>query len=102
MIRRPPRSTLFPYTTLFRSDRAALGDALGAHRRRHRRGDGDRAGATAGLVVVARRPGRKDPKSKRLNFSHAHISFGVFLLKKKITNTRPVLWALFLDIRRAA
>src|SRR6266853_5819079 len=63
MIRRPPRSTLFPYTTLFRS------------RRRHRR---DHRG---GVVPAARH--RRDRKSTRLNSSHSQISYAVFCLKKK-------------------
>src|SRR2546427_2113356 len=70
MIRRPPRSTLFPYTTLFRSaERAALGGTVAEHgqrqpgHQRHRR-------AT-------------DRKSTRLNSSHSQISYAVFCLKKK-------------------
>src|SRR3712207_8302025 len=95
MIRQPPRSTLFPYTTLFRSDegdgvhrlgagllddaavgeRAVAGDDViaglldaGLELRRHAAGD---------LVV--------DRKSTRLNSSHANISYAVFCLKKKTT-----------------
>src|SRR3982750_1654969 len=69
MIRRPPRSTLFPYTTLFRS-RAQPDESFG-------RSDPDaRAGA-------ARPPARRDRKSTRLNSSHANISDAVFCLKKK-------------------
>src|SRR3954462_14968773 len=64
MIRRPPRSTLFPYTTLFRSRR--LGHA-GHHQRA--------VGVAGGL--------RKDRKSTRLNSSHTIISYAVFCLKKK-------------------
>src|SRR6266511_5946081 len=63
MIRRPPRSTLFPYTTLFRSPRAPAD--------RGRRGG------------CARRPARRDRKSTRLNSSHVKISYAVFCLKKK-------------------
>src|SRR2546430_11583899 len=94
MIRRPPRSTLFPYTTLFRSEacfggisqefrilhggaigRAQCGDALGRHVRRrcHRaaemRARGDKLD--------------QDRKSTRLNSSHSQISYAVFCLKKK-------------------
>src|SRR2546430_10788286 len=68
MIRRPPRSTLFPYTTLFRSafDRATLYEApSGIHVDLH-----------WGLVKV-------DRKSTRLNSSHSQISYAVFCLKKK-------------------
>src|SRR3712207_6938436 len=93
MIRRPPRSTLFPYTTLFRSlehrpqarilvvvgpggqlDRPEVLEPVGLHLGRRRRG----AGPT-GLVVL----GARDRKSTRLNSSHANISYAVFCLKKK-------------------
>src|SRR3712207_7352124 len=80
MIRRPPRSTLFPYTTLFRSG--------GADRRR--RADLRRArqrGRVGEPVAVQARPAgatdRGDRKSTRLNSSHANISYAVFCLKKK-------------------
>src|SRR5438876_8236882 len=76
MIRRPPRSTLFPYTTLFRS---------GERERQIRREEGlavPRAGARDG---DEHRPGRpvRDRKSTRLNSSHPSISYAVFCLKKK-------------------
>src|SRR3712207_7435383 len=85
MIRRPPRSTLFPYTTLFRSARARAfhpgasgGDRDGA------RGRGVLAargrGLLAGWFVATPAP---DRKSTRLNSSHANISYAVFCLKKK-------------------
>src|SRR3712207_7730459 len=98
MIRRPPRSTLFPHTTLFRSVHAALG---GPHRER---GDGDGAlvedpqevgVAAAALaeqvllghpdVVEGQRVGVAgvDRKSTRLNSSHANISYAVFCLANK-------------------
>src|SRR2546422_5239314 len=70
MIRRPPRSTLFPYTTLFRSSQA--GD-LG------RRGGPHGAGTAAGDLP----DDRGDRKSTRLNSSHGYISYAVFCLKKK-------------------
>src|SRR2546426_7296184 len=81
MIRRPPRSTLFPYTTLFRSRVIHLGVEI-AHAASHK---GDRAiqGACrqrgAGVPVVPQR----DRKSTRLNSSHLVISYAVFCLKKK-------------------
>src|SRR2546422_7790643 len=81
MIRRPPRSTLFPYTTLFRSPRPARG-ALprgGDLRDPERRRD-DGAAARPGAV---RRAARADRKSTRLNSSHGYISYAVFCLKKK-------------------
>src|SRR3712207_7181260 len=85
MIRRPPRSTLFPYTTLFRSEGPS--DAGVRHRAVHRvRDDPLDARHAAELLeegrVGARRRGR-DRKSTRLNSSHANISYAVFCLKKK-------------------
>src|SRR2546429_5784369 len=83
MIRRPPRSTLFPYTTLFRSVALAHGpyDAHG-----HHRGRGDASG-TRGRGHRARLgpqgAGSGDRKSTRLNSSHGYISYAVFCLKKK-------------------
>src|SRR5437870_9154241 len=73
MIRRPPRSTLFPYTTLFRSE----GRGRRRHQRAERRADED---AEHG---VARDRGQPDRKSTRLNSSHVAISYAVFCLKKK-------------------
>src|SRR4051812_49775013 len=72
MIRRPPRSTLFPYTTLFRSGQVLL-------QRRRERG---RHHALAGQHVD-RVGARSDRKSTRLNSSHMSISYAVFCLKKK-------------------
>src|SRR3712207_8424840 len=83
MIRRPPRSTLFPYTTLFRSAHRRALRLLG---RQVRRGAHDRAGlrhvrrARAGDAEVG---DLRDRKSTRLNSSHANISYAVFCLKKK-------------------
>src|SRR2546422_7810589 len=78
MIRRPPRSTLFPYTTLFRSQHREPrggGDLVHGHDvGRVRHGKGERA-------VHARE--RQDRKSTRLNSSHGYISYAVFCLKKK-------------------
>src|SRR3712207_7603789 len=97
MIRRPPRSTLFPYTTLFRSAVAALrvgvvhaarrGPAvLGVHRALAE--EAGRPLTRTAPVVLPRgtvRVGRRnaDRKSTRLNSSHANISYAVFCLKKK-------------------
>src|SRR3712207_7040133 len=96
MIRRPPRSTLFPYTTLFRSrgsdhpDRQLLAGSQGAEQKV--------AGAHATLLATChrvsadlpglircgvRRDADTDRKSTRLNSSHANISYAVFCLKKK-------------------
>src|SRR3712207_7007286 len=93
MIRRPPRSTLFPYTTLFRSERGGTPSRMG----RSGPDGGDDApkppaGDTPGRSALTprhgagpRRPvaGARDRKSTRLNSSHANISYAVFCLKKK-------------------
>src|SRR3712207_8980138 len=92
MIRRPPRSTLFPYTTLFRSRRR------GSRRDRGVEGGVARAAEHSAsrpqrhpLQHDALRPPRRgselDRKSTRLNSSHANISYAVFCLKKKKTST---------------
>src|SRR5258707_10445433 len=86
MIRRPPRSTLFPYTTLFRSGK-------------HRAGAGRRQAVAEGELEGVQRPGQGidgtrrgfdslDRKSTRLNSSHANISYAVFCLKKKKSMTK--------------
>src|SRR2546430_6987885 len=90
MIRRPPRSTLFPYTTLFRSPelaeslglRGTQGAIIGAI---ERGSPAERSGMRLGDVIVAvnGRPVPKDRKSTRLNSSHSQISYAVFCLKKK-------------------
>src|SRR2546426_2532467 len=82
MIRRPPRSTLFPYTTLFRSSQWQVG------RPRCHHGpcaQGDRA--RAGLCRAVTLSGTRDRKSTRLNSSHLVISYAVFCLKKKKKKT---------------
>src|SRR3989442_6833744 len=68
MIRRPPRSTLFPYTTLFRSAAYPFDTSMGG---------------IGGLGSVATPPQTADRKSTRLNSSHVRISYAVFCLKKK-------------------
>src|SRR2546427_4083864 len=80
MIRRPPRSTLFPYTTLFRSRRTSSSGRRPRERRRSSR-----------LPDRAQRPREprspdSDRKSTRLNSSHSQISYAVFCLKKKKKN----------------
>src|SRR3712207_9592161 len=82
MIRRPPRSTLFPYTTLFRSQERAEG-VDGARRERavpDLRGRRPRRG---GRGRAAREDAQQDRKSTRLNSRHANISYAGFCLKKK-------------------
>src|SRR3712207_8440103 len=97
MIRRPPRSTLFPYTTLFRSSRvqrgAGLDDVISAdvisivHRRlpvdrRHAPACGYHPILASATGAPAAPDRRADRKSTRLNSSHANISYAVFCLKK--------------------
>src|SRR2546430_11197600 len=71
MIRRPPRSTLFPYTTLFRSSSREMVSGFGVSLQRPARPSDVRASH------------RRDRKSTRLNSSHSQISYAVFCLKKK-------------------
>src|SRR2546427_8570105 len=85
MIRRPPRSTLFPYTTLFRSNDRVAGRAdrwEGRARVAHGRRADDEGAARVTLEKVSQRAGI-DRKSTRLNSSHSQISYAVFCLKKK-------------------
>src|SRR5258707_5952759 len=86
MIRRPPRSTLFPYTTLFRSParRGAIpAGRLHAKRGAAARGHTDGANAYQAPQAAGRHGQGQDRKSTRLNSSHANISYAVFCLKKK-------------------
>src|SRR5256885_10034830 len=85
MIRRPPRSTLFPYTTLFRSAFAELGEALDRPVKTY---SSVRQGASARTTSTVGDEARLltgDRKSTRLNSSHLVISYAVFCLKKKNT-----------------
>src|SRR3712207_7666984 len=98
MIRRPPRSTLFPYTTLFRSPPPAEAPpARGPVLRRavvvQRGVDGLVVSAHGSSSIRARGPGL-DRKSTRLNSSHANISYAVFCLKKKKKNLCASLYRL--------
>src|SRR5690554_7489560 len=74
MIRRPPRSTLFPYTTLFRSDQGSFWRDNGERNGERFRSKHSKASGNGN---------RKDRKSTRLNSSHVRISYAVFCLKKK-------------------
>src|SRR2546429_3850930 len=94
MIRRPPRSTLFPYTTLFRS-RECLGvqdQRLPADTAREAPPSNSEFLSpghqlrSARIQIVAIEPPQQDRKSTRLNSSHGYISYAVFCLKKKKTN----------------
>src|SRR3712207_8150725 len=96
MIRRPPRSTLFPYTTLFRSwSRSSRGAHTDGRRDEHgAAGPGSQGGGNARRGLLARGDGGDEPgadgdrKSTRLNSSHANISYAVFCLKKKRESVR--------------
>src|SRR3712207_6884900 len=94
MIRRPPRSTLFPYTTLFRSDGATIALDAESGRQIWRTQLADiNKGETitmAPLVADGRVLVGKDRKSTRLNSSHANISYAVFCLKKKKTHNKTI------------
>src|SRR3712207_8252048 len=95
MIRRPPRSTLFPYTTLFRSGSATVACtritevALGriCRTRTHR--------SLAPSTTAAATKSNEDRKSTRLNSSHANISYAVFCLKKKKNHINSTVLDLF-------
>src|SRR2546422_8473006 len=86
MIRRPPRSTLFPYTTLFRShaaaDDASRSSRCRGPRRRSAAPCADRRESRPPVTAPERGP-VQDRKSTRLNSSHGYISYAVFCLKKK-------------------
>src|SRR3712207_7769403 len=94
MIRRPPRSTLFPYTTLFRSYGGTAATAYPVTINGNTTFSVDRTGGTAtnyamgiGPLTINGSPTvTLDRKSTRLNSSHANISYAVFCLKKKNTN----------------
>src|SRR3712207_8612025 len=98
MIRRPPRSTLFPYTTLFRSGKndAEIGEVakpevdVGRLERRAFGRGRERGGAGALVLIgVERIIVEQDRKSTRLNSSHANISYAVFCLKKNNNDHLP-------------
>src|SRR5947208_9623243 len=92
MIRRPPRSTLFPYTTLFRSIRLGPGTLYGSLDRLERAGMVEESNArpAAKNDDERRRYNRLDRKSTRLNSSHQIISYAVFCLKKKKKQERTI------------
>src|SRR2546430_3903031 len=83
MIRRPPRSTLFPYTTLFRSNgfpTSLLDEFAG---RTGRGWLGNKAASGTAIIAELGEAHQRDRKSTRLNSSHSQISYAVFCLKKK-------------------
>src|SRR3712207_8868083 len=95
MIRRPPRSTLFPYTTLFRSTLERWTDVT---RNETHTAVPDHGGGQKVSTPTAETTPAKDRKSTRLNSSHANISYAVFCLKKKNNTTSPK--ALYADIHK--
>src|SRR3712207_7787078 len=99
MIRRPPRSTLFPYTTLFRSlvhrlAEEVLGDDVRAAARAEGGGLRDVRGVDGDVHRAVSHAQDEDRKSTRLNSSHANISYAVFCLKKKNKNLSTVYFLL--------
>src|SRR3712207_8418843 len=101
MIRRPPRSTLFPYTTLFRSHSCRVPGRFSASSPKFcsQALEGHRAPASPRPAALGQYGGAAfdppiarvlDRKSTRLNSSHANISYAVFCLKKKILHTLPL------------
>src|SRR3712207_7728104 len=100
MIRRPPRSTLFPYTTLFRSCGTTIDARPTAmsHNTSRQRGEGGRpVGKSRSVRERWQSRGRmpRDRKSTRLNSSHANISYAVFCLKKKKYQAHTLLCLSF-------
>src|SRR4051794_41351851 len=100
MIRRPPRSTLFPYTTLFRSSQIRIEQS--------RKGNGGRDdGGRSRHDLPFREVHDRDRKSTRLNSSHPSISYAVFCLKKKkiktmfVDQTMPQMMTFFIQLRVA-
>src|SRR2546429_5823795 len=92
MIRRPPRSTLFPYTTLFRSHGLHTGELNLVQRLVHRRRDRKLVELQKQEIALIDAIGRGDRKSTRLNSSHGYISYAVFCLKKKKNMVGHTMW----------
>src|SRR2546430_12102439 len=93
MIRRPPRSTLFPYTTLFRSLIDAVAGVQVTHEVAHLPGHDIAGGAAHGVIGHFRAVHAEvdqDRKSTRLNSSHSQISYAVFCLKQKKNNNPKI------------
>src|SRR2546429_4674512 len=101
MIRRPPRSTLFPYTTLFRSCQGPCqalttpGEGSPQHAKRER----SRAKPSSGPRTVTAIWSVRDRKSTRLNSSHGYISYAVFCLKKKNKTCHPEIIAALYSLK---
>src|SRR3989475_3540823 len=96
MIRRPPRSTLFPYTTLFRSHYGMLGDVDIITSTLGKALGGAAGGFTAGPPALS---DYLDRKSTRLNSSHSQISYAVFCLKKKTIPSKTLSRGYALNIK---
>src|SRR2546422_6617783 len=93
MIRRPPRSTLFPYTTLFRSYVLGI-TRSGPGEPKHKSDpatDMHAGESETSMSMIARPDLVQDRKSTRLNSSHGYISYAVFCLKKKKQTRQPTL-----------
>src|SRR5436305_3716889 len=97
----PPRSTLFPYTTLFRSEKPIPKKRLGPRRKERRGGIVSfryrRLGLGTAFEGVGNSAGVGDRKSTRLNSSHVRISYAVFCLKKKMIHTTHRVLTVFLN-----
>src|SRR3712207_6874687 len=101
MIRRPPRSTLFPYTTLFRSGERRREPRHAAHQEPDQgrpEGEAEGGGVQEAPDRLAEEHESVDRKSTRLNSSHANISYAVFCLKKKIHTATQITKSELLHI----
>src|SRR5690348_17983373 len=90
MIRRPPRSTLFPYTTLFRSSFASAGRRRTAFAAAATAAAAALGSSVAAVLLLLVEAEGEDRKSTRLNSSHPSISYAVFCLKKKKKQTKNI------------
>src|SRR5258707_10981806 len=91
MIRRPPRSTLFPYTTLFRSPNQMFRNGSNHNRTRTLSSFGPNDDQSGFILPSHIHQHLRDRKSTRLNSSHANISYAVFCLKKKNNVSTPLV-----------
>src|SRR5438309_5363738 len=88
MLRRPPRSTLFPYTTLFRSSPSPVSSPALGEEKKERVSPQEQLKASNVKILVPKSTQFGDRKSTRLNSSHSSISYAVFCLKKKKKNMK--------------
>src|SRR3712207_8833861 len=100
MIRRPPRSTLFPYTTLFRSreGREGFGCREPLRRRQYQPRQPPQPGSKGARALPQGRRVHRDRKSTRLNSSHANISYAVFCLKKKNRHMKVINLTIIIEL----